>query len=93
MHKIWLGLVFAALIATPAPAQDHRRNFVECMGELGLHPDLRSDQKLQPEAGGRVLRRWYFQSEAQQAVFNDCVARKASLVGRPTAKGPPRGSR
>ena len=93
MHKIWFGLAFAALIAKPAPAQDYQKNFVECMKELGLHPDVGYAQRVQSDAGGRVLRRWYFQSEAQQAVFSDCVARKASLAPKPSAKGPPRVSR
>jgi hypothetical protein len=93
MHKIWFGLAFAALIARPAPAQDYQKNFVECTKELGLQPDAGYAQRVQSDAGGRVLRRWYFRSEAQQAVFNDCVARKASLARTPSAKGPPRVSR
>jgi hypothetical protein len=40
-----------------------------------------------------VIRGWRVQSEAQQAVLNDCVARKASLAGKPSAKGAPRVSR
>jgi hypothetical protein len=86
MHKIWFGLAFAAIIAEPALAQDYQRNFIECVKELGLHPDTSYERKIQSE-GGRVLRRWYFQSEAQAAVFNDCVARKASLAPKPSAKG------
>jgi hypothetical protein len=89
MRKIWLGLAFAAIIAEPAPAQQH---VVECANELGLRHDASYDQKIQ-SAEGRTLRRWYFSSEAQQAVFNDCVARKASLAGKPSPKGPPRVSR
>jgi hypothetical protein len=38
MRKIWLGLAFAAIIAEPAPAQDHQKNFVECTKELGFAP-------------------------------------------------------
>jgi hypothetical protein len=93
MHKIWFGLAFAALIAKSAPAQDYQKNFVECAKELGLYADVGSDQKLQSDARGRALRRWYLQSEAQQAVFNDCVARKANLAPKPSAKGPPQVSR
>jgi hypothetical protein len=86
MHKIWFGLAFVAIIAEPAMAQDYHKNFVECTKELGLRPDAGYTQKIQSE-GGRTLRRWYFQSEAQAAVFNDCVARKASLAPKPSAKG------
>ena len=86
MHKIWFGLAFAAIAANPAPAQDYQRNFAECVKELGLQPDTGYAQKIQAE-GGRVLRRWYFQSEAQAAVFNDCVSRKASLAPKPSANG------
>ena len=42
MRKIWFGLAyaaFAAVIAEPAPAQDHQKNFVECTKELGLQID------------------------------------------------------
>jgi len=92
MHKIWFGLAFAALITTAAPAQDYNKNFVECAKELGLNLDVGYTHRLQPEAGGKVLRRWYLRSEAQQATFNDCVARKASVAPKP-AKGPPRASR
>jgi hypothetical protein len=92
MHRIWFGLAFAALIASPVPAQDYRKNFIECVKELGLNPDIGFAQKVQSE-GGRVLRRWYFQSEAQAATFNDCVARKASLAPKPSATGTRRASR
>lgn len=92
MHKIWIGLAFAVLVAAPAPAQDYQKNFIECVKELGLEYDTSYAQKIQ-SAGGRVLHRWYFRSEAQQAVFNDCVARKASLAPKPSSKGSPRVSR
>jgi hypothetical protein len=42
MRKISFGLAFAAfgaIIAEPAPAQDHHKNFVECTKELGLQRD------------------------------------------------------
>ena len=86
MQKVWFGLAFAAaaMIASPAPAQDYHRNFVECAKELGLDPDAGYTHTLQD---GRTLRRWYLRSEAQSAAFNDCVARKASLAPRPAAKG------
>jgi len=93
MHKIWFALAFAAIMVNPASAQDYRKNFAECVKELGLEPDVGYTHKLQPEAGGHVLRRWYFRSDAQAAVFNDCVARKASLAPKPSAKGSPRVSR
>jgi hypothetical protein len=93
MHKIWFGLPFAALIATPTLAQDYHKNFVECARELGLQRDVGYAQKVQSDEGRRVLRKWYLHSEAQQAVFNDCVARKVSLAPKSSAKGPPRASR
>jgi hypothetical protein len=92
MCKIWLGLAFAAIVVNPASAQDYHRNFAECVKELGLQPDPSYGHKIQSE-GGRVLRRWYFHSEAQAAVFNDCVARKASLAAKAGTKGQPRVSR
>jgi hypothetical protein len=76
MPRTWLALAFAALIAQSASAQDYRRNFVECTKELGLQADPSYVQKLQSEPG-RVTHRWFFQSEHQQMVFSDCVARKA----------------
>jgi hypothetical protein len=92
MYRIWFGLAFASIVVNPASAQDYRKNFAECVKELGLQPDPSYSHKIQSE-GGRVLRRWYFHSEAQAAVFNDCVARKASLAVKPGAKGQPGGSR
>jgi hypothetical protein len=94
MRKIWFGLAyaafaaFAAVIAEPAPAQDRHKNFVECTKELGLQIDPNA-LRLQD---GRVSRRWYFNSEAQEVAFQDCVARKANLPSKPF-KGPPRVSR
>jgi len=92
MYKIWFGLAFAAIVVNPASAQDYRKNFADCVKELGLEPDPGYSHKIQSE-GGRELRKWYFRSEAQSAVFNDCVARKASLAPKPSAKGSPRVSR
>ena len=89
MYKIWFGLVFAALITTPAPAQDYHRNWVECAKELGWQPDM----LIRKLSDGRSLQMWTWQNEAQQATFNDCVARKASLASKPSAKGQPRVSR
>jgi hypothetical protein len=74
MNKIWFGLAFAVVVAGPATAQDHHRNFVECTKQLGLQADPGNPQKL---SDGRLSRRWYFHSEAQEAAFSDCVARKA----------------
>jgi hypothetical protein len=94
--KILPGLAFAAVIAQPAPAQDYRRNFVECATELGLNPDVTASSKLQ---SGRTLRAWQLHSEAQQAAFNDCLTRKASLANKlsaspkPSAKAARRASR
>jgi hypothetical protein len=86
MYKILFGLALAVVITRPAPAQDYRKNFDECAKELGLFLDPSYTHKLQPDAGGRVLRRWYLHSEAQQAAFNDCLARKAKLAPKPSAK-------
>jgi len=86
MHKTWFALAFVAVVVNPASAQDYHKNFAECVKELGLEPDVGYTHKLGPEAGNRTLRRWYFRSEAQAAVFNDCVARKASLATKPAAK-------
>jgi hypothetical protein len=86
MHKVWFGVAgvaLAAFIAGPAPAQDYQRNFVECAKELGLQPDMQT----QKFSDGRVLHTWNLYNEHQQATFNDCVARKASLAQRPSAKG------
>jgi hypothetical protein len=76
--KTLVGLALAAMIGTPAAAQDYNRNVAECAKEMGLNPDSYK-QKL---FDGRVTQRWYFHSEAQQAVFNDCVTRKASLAAK-----------
>jgi hypothetical protein len=91
MRNIWRRLAFAAfaaIIAEPAPAQDHQKNFVECTKELGLQLDPNA-QRLQD---GRTLRTWYAHSEAQEAAFSDCVAGKANRPGKP-AKGLSEGSR
>jgi hypothetical protein len=91
MRKIWFGLAFAAFAATiaqPAPAQDRQKNFVECMKELGLQLDPNA-HRLQD---GRTLRTWYAHTEAQEAAFSDCVARKANRPGKPSARGPSRAS-
>jgi hypothetical protein len=87
MRKSWFGLAyaaFAAIIAEPAPAQDHHKNFVECTKELGLQIDPNA-LRLQD---GRVSRRWYLHSENQQMAFQDCVDRKTNLpqVSLPTVR-------
>jgi hypothetical protein len=84
------GLAFPTM-TNPAPAQDYRKNFAECVKELGLQPDPSYTHKLQTE--GRVISRWCADNDAQQTLFNDCVARKASLAAKPSAKGLPRVSR
>ena len=86
MYRILFAPAFAAIVVNAAPAQDYHKNFAECARELGLQTDASYTHKLRPEAGGQTLRRWYFRSEAQSAVFNDCVARKASLAAKPSAK-------
>ena len=88
MNKIWFGLVFAAIVVNPATAQNYNKNWIECAKELGWQLD--HTQKL---SNGRSLQMWMWQNEAQQATFNDCVARKASLASKPSAKGQPRVSR
>lgn len=92
MHKIIAGMAFAAAIVQPAPAQDYHKNFVECARELGLNPDASASYKLQSDTRGRVLRGWQLHSEAQQAIFNDCVARKASAAARSSAPATPPGT-
>jgi hypothetical protein len=82
MHKIWFAVAFAVLMAKPASAQDYRRNFAECIKELGLQSNPSYVQRLQSEPG-RVLRGFQLQSEAQQAVLNDCAARKAGAARKP----------
>ena len=79
-------MALAAVIAKPTTAQDYRKNFNECAREFGLYLDNSYTHKLQPDAGGRVLRRWYFHSEAQRMAFDTCLVRKASLAPRPSAK-------
>jgi len=85
MHKIWLGIAFAALIAGSASAQDHSKYLNECAREAGLYPD--HAQKLQ---SGSTLSTYYIQHESQVASINDCVARKASLARNPSASRKPR---
>ena len=77
MYKILFGLAFAAVIAKPALAQDYRKNFVECARELGLYHDKSYTHKLQADASGRTLHRWFFQSEAQRMAFDSCLVRRA----------------
>jgi len=93
MYKIWFGMAFAAIVANPAPAQDYNRNLNECLKEAGLQPDPSYAVKLQSDPGHRTLHMWYPHSEAQFALINDCVARKARLAPQPSAKGQPRVSR
>jgi hypothetical protein len=93
MRKIWFALAVAAIITTPAPAQDYHKNFAECAKEFGLYADTSYTHKLQPDAGGRTLRRWYFRSEAQRMAFENCLIQKASLAPKSSAKGTQRASR
>ncbi len=78
MYKIWFGLAFAAIVVNPASAQDYRKNFNECVKELGLYHDNSYTHKLQPEVGGRTLHRWYFHGEAQRMAFDSCLVRRAN---------------
>ena len=87
MYKFWCGLAFAAIVVSPALAQDYRKNWIECAKELGWQ--LHSVNKL---SDGRTLQMWRWQNEAQQATFNDCVARKARLAPKVSSKGQPRAS-
>ena len=89
MCKILFGLAFAAIVVNPASAQDYHKNWVECAKELGWQPDG-PIRKLSDRSS---LQMWTSQNEAQEATFNDCVARKASLAAKPSAKGQPRVSR
>jgi hypothetical protein len=79
MQKILVGLALTVIVATPASAQNYNKNFAECAKEIGLNP-ANYTQRL---SDGRTVRRWHLHSEAQQAVFNDCVARKAGLAAKP----------
>jgi hypothetical protein len=88
MRKFWFGLAFAAMLISPASAQDYHRNWVECAKELGWQLD--HSQKL---GDGRTLTMWRWQNEAQQATFNDCVARKASVASKPSGNVRQRTSR
>jgi hypothetical protein len=62
--------------AASGPTQDHRRNFVACLKEMGLTRDPAYVLKLQ---SGRTLRGWRLHNERQQMALNDCVSRKAGL--------------
>jgi hypothetical protein len=66
-------------IATSGPTQDHRRNLVECLKEMGLTPDPRYNLKLQ---SGKTARRWILHNEAQQMALDNCIFRKAGSGGR-----------
>ena len=89
MYKIWFGLAFAAIVVNPASAQDYHKNWIECAKELGWQPDM----QIQKLSDGRSLQMWTWHNEAQTATFNDCVARKASLAPKPSAKRAQRASR
>jgi hypothetical protein len=84
MYRIWFALASAAVVVNPASAQNYNKNWVECAKELGWQPVPSATRKL---SDGRTLTLSSPHSEAQQAAFNDCVARKASLAAKPGAKG------
>jgi hypothetical protein len=90
MHKIWFAIAFAAVVGSPASAQNYSKNWIECAKELGWQPVPSGTRKL---SDGHTLTLWMPHSEAQQAAFNDCVARKASPAAKPGAKGQPGVSR
>jgi hypothetical protein len=90
MYRIWFALAFAAVVVNPASAQNYSKNWIECAKELGWQLDPAGTRKL---SNGHTLTLWRPQSEAQQAVFNDCVARKANLAAKPGTKGQPQVSR
>lgn len=92
MHKIWFGVAFAALIAAPAAAQDYKRNFVECLREMGLTPDPSYTLRLRSNPG-HVTRGFYLHSDAQQMAIDNCVTRKASAAPNPSGKGTARETR
>ena len=75
MGRICCGLAFAVIIAGPALAQSYQKNFLDCTRELGLQADANNPQRL---SNGGTLLKWHVHNEAQQATFNDCLARKAS---------------
>jgi hypothetical protein len=64
-------------IAASGPTQDHGRNFVACLKEMGLTRDPGYVLKLQ---SGRTLRGWRLHNESQQMALNDCVSRKAGSL-------------
>jgi hypothetical protein len=86
MRKICFAVAFTALIVHPAAAQSYNKNFVECAKEVGLYLDTSYTHKLQADAGGRTLRRWYFRGEPQRMAFENCLLRKAKEAPEPTAK-------
>jgi hypothetical protein len=83
MYKTLVGLVITVITAAPASAQNYNKNFIACAKEIGLNLDPSYTHKL---SDGRIARRWYLHSEAQQAVFNDCLARKANLATPSSSK-------
>ena len=83
MRKIWFGVTFVAVMAAgPAPAQDYKKNFSECVRSVGAV--LVAD-------GTR--RKWRFGSEAQHMAFMDCVTRRASFARTSSTLGPARVAR
>jgi hypothetical protein len=62
IYKIWFGLTFAAIVITPASAQNYNKNWVECAKELGWQPVPSGTRKL---SDGRTLTLWSPHSEAQ----------------------------
>ena len=83
MYKIGLDWLSQPQCSTQHRRRTTARTWAECVKELGLEPDPSYSHKIQSE-GGRELLRFYFRSDAQAAVFNDCVAGKASLASKPS---------
>jgi len=82
MRKICLALVcVAATMPVPAAAQNNVIDCAKASGGIQI-----------PTSNPREFR-WYFPNEALTARFNDCVARKAALAPKPSAKVPPKRER
>jgi hypothetical protein len=92
MNKALIVVVFVASITTQALAQAARtNNFAACAQETGLTPDPSYTHRLISEPN-RVAAKWYFHTESQQMVFNNCLARKMGQAPTLPTKGSPRSS-
>jgi len=84
MYKIWFGLAFAAIVVSPASAQDYHKNWIECAKELGwqLHSVNKLSDDVRYKCGGGKTRR---NRQLSTIVLH------GKLVSR--LRHPPRGSR